>query len=208
MRYLFGFLCVCALGLVPLVGCGETSGDGGNGGAAGSGGAAGGGGTGGDGGTGGTGGTAGQCDDGTQAAYDSATCQACAECASEGPCQCNAQSCQDFLGCNLSCTTVECTASCIDLYPYGAHLFGRAVQCAVCDTCPNNCGFPADPYWCDSGVMTCFQGDECTGSLICCQPDGPFTLGHCVTEAVCDEWLGGSGTGGSAGNGGTGGSDL
>jgi len=23
MRYLFGFLCVCALGLMPLVGCGE-----------------------------------------------------------------------------------------------------------------------------------------------------------------------------------------
>jgi hypothetical protein len=41
MRYLFGFLCVCALGLMPLVGCSETSGDGGSGG------------TGGDGGTGG-----------------------------------------------------------------------------------------------------------------------------------------------------------
>jgi hypothetical protein len=26
MRYLFGFLCVCALGLVPQVGCGETGG--------------------------------------------------------------------------------------------------------------------------------------------------------------------------------------
>jgi len=25
MRYLFGFLCVCALGAVPLLGCGETS---------------------------------------------------------------------------------------------------------------------------------------------------------------------------------------
>jgi hypothetical protein len=25
MRYLFGFLCVCALGLMPLVGCSETS---------------------------------------------------------------------------------------------------------------------------------------------------------------------------------------
>jgi hypothetical protein len=55
--------------------------------------------------------------------------------------------------------------------------------------------------------MTCFQGDECTGSLICCQDD-PFTLGLCVTQAACDELLGGSGTGGSAGNGGTGGSDL
>jgi hypothetical protein len=32
MRYLFGFLCVCALGLMPLVGCSETAGDGGSGG--------------------------------------------------------------------------------------------------------------------------------------------------------------------------------
>ena len=42
MRYLFGFLCVCALGLMPLVGCSETAGTGGSGG-----------GVGGDGGTGG-----------------------------------------------------------------------------------------------------------------------------------------------------------
>jgi len=38
MRYLFGFLCVCALGVMPLVGCGETAGTGGSGGSAGSGG--------------------------------------------------------------------------------------------------------------------------------------------------------------------------
>ena len=38
MRYLFGFLCVCALGVMPLVGCSETTGDGGSGGDAGSGG--------------------------------------------------------------------------------------------------------------------------------------------------------------------------
>ena len=38
MRYLLGFLCVCALGVVPLVGCSETPGDGGSGGSAGSGG--------------------------------------------------------------------------------------------------------------------------------------------------------------------------
>ena len=29
MRYLFGLLCVCALGVMPLVGCSETTGDGG-----------------------------------------------------------------------------------------------------------------------------------------------------------------------------------
>jgi hypothetical protein len=41
MRYLFGFLCVCALGLMPLVGCSETAGDGGSGGTAGDGGSGG-----------------------------------------------------------------------------------------------------------------------------------------------------------------------
>jgi hypothetical protein len=52
MRYLFGLLCVCALGLVPLLGCSDTTGDGGSGGFAGTGGTGGEGGTGGDGGTG------------------------------------------------------------------------------------------------------------------------------------------------------------
>ena len=37
-RYLFGFACVCALGLLPLVGCSEGGGEGGSGGTAGSGG--------------------------------------------------------------------------------------------------------------------------------------------------------------------------
>jgi len=59
MRYLFGFLCVCALGVMPLVGCSETTGDGGGGGSAGTGGV---GGDGGSGGTGGTGGTAARFD--------------------------------------------------------------------------------------------------------------------------------------------------
>jgi polyhydroxybutyrate depolymerase len=55
MRYLFGFMCVLALGVMPLVGCSETSGEGGSGGTAGSGGA------------GGTGGVAANtgCEDGT-----------------------------------------------------------------------------------------------------------------------------------------------
>ena len=41
MRYLIGFLCVCALGVMPLVGCSETAGDGGSGGSAGDGGSGG-----------------------------------------------------------------------------------------------------------------------------------------------------------------------
>ena len=84
MRYLFGFLCVCALSLVPLVGCGETEEGGGSGGTAGVGGA------------GGEGGT------------------------------------------------------------------------------------------------TCFQNDECIGSLICCHVGSPFTLGTCETRAACDELQGGA----------------
>jgi len=56
MRYLFVFLCVCALGVIPVVGCDETTGDGGTGGGGVGGGGTGGGGTGG-GGTGGIGGT-------------------------------------------------------------------------------------------------------------------------------------------------------
>jgi hypothetical protein len=65
MRYLFGLLCVCALGVMPLVGCSETAGDGGNGGDGGSGGTAGDGGSGGtagDGGSAGVGGFGGFCD--------------------------------------------------------------------------------------------------------------------------------------------------
>jgi hypothetical protein len=50
MRHVLGFICVCALGMMPLVGCSENAGDGGSGGsagAAGSGGSAGAGGSGG-----------------------------------------------------------------------------------------------------------------------------------------------------------------
>ena len=47
MRYSFGFLCVCVLGAMPLLGCSDTTGDGGSAGSAGSGGTAGDGGTGG-----------------------------------------------------------------------------------------------------------------------------------------------------------------
>ena len=41
MRYLFGFICVCALGVMPLVGCGDDNGAGGSGGTAGTGGSGG-----------------------------------------------------------------------------------------------------------------------------------------------------------------------
>ena len=81
MRYLFGFLCVCALGVVPVVGCAENGGAGGSGGTAGSsgsGGMGGHGGTGGVAGSGGAGGTGGvpecetaeDCDDGNACTSD------------------------------------------------------------------------------------------------------------------------------------------
>ena len=52
---------------------------------------------------------------------------------------------------------------------------------------------------------TCFQDDECNGSLICCHVGSPFTQGSCETEITCDELRGGGGTGGSGGTAGAGG---
>ena len=52
---------------------------------------------------------------------------------------------------------------------------------------------------------TCFQEDECNGSLICCHLGSPFTQGSCETQEVCDERQGGiGGTGGAGGFGGGG----
>jgi hypothetical protein len=72
MRYLFGLLCVCALGMVLLVGCSETTGDGGSGGAGGDGGSGGAAGDGGDGGSGGMPGceSADDCDDKNECTED------------------------------------------------------------------------------------------------------------------------------------------
>ena len=179
-----------------VLGCGDAAGAGGSGGAAGDGGHGGhAGSAGGDGGHGGggTGGSAEQCDDGTEASYDSMTCDRCVACAIEGPCpQCSAQACQDFLRCALPCLDIDCTADCIDRNPTGAVLFGEAFECALCDACPNNCGFPPPPFWCDPAGMTCFQDDECTNPLICCQLGSEFEPGACVTQTACDELQGGS----------------
>jgi hypothetical protein len=49
------------------------------------------------------------------------------------------------------------------------------------------------------GRTTCFQDDECNGSLICCHVGSPFTQGTCETQAACDELRGG--TGGTGGMG-------
>jgi len=63
---------------------------------------------------------------------------------------------------------------------------------------------------CVGGVgTTCFQNDECDGSLICCHLSSPFTQGFCETEGVCTDLRGNvggaGGQGGTAGQGGAGG---
>ena len=100
MRYVFGFLCVCALGVMPSVGCSETTGDGGNGGTAGDGASGGDGGSAGSGGTGGMGGceSADDCDD-----NDACTDDAC----DDGTCSYFPLDCDD----RNDCTTEACEAA-------------------------------------------------------------------------------------------------
>lgn len=50
---------------------------------------------------------------------------------------------------------------------------------------------------------TCFQDDECNGSLICCHIGSPFNQGSCETTEVCNDMR--PGTGGTGGTGATGG---
>lgn len=58
---------------------------------------------------------------------------------------------------------------------------------------------------CVGGVgTTCFQNDECDGSLLCCHIGSPFNQGSCQTAEVCDEMR--MGAGGAGGDGATGGS--
>ncbi|MGB5546956.1 MAG: hypothetical protein WBM74_10330, partial [Polyangiales bacterium] len=58
----------------------------------------------------------------------------------------------------------------------------------------------------DEGT-TCFQNDECNGSLICCHLGSPFTQGSCERVENCGVGgMGGdAGAGGMAGIGGAGG---
>jgi hypothetical protein len=70
MRYLFGLICVLALGVMPMVGCSETAGAGGSGGAAGDGGS---------GGTAGNGGGGGCADWAGEWTLDSVSCDDVAE---------------------------------------------------------------------------------------------------------------------------------
>ena len=97
MRNLFRLLCVCALGVVPLVGCSETAGTGGSGGTGGTGGVGGDGGTGGSGGIGGDGGTGGMpecqgpedCDDHEECTTDTCVSGVCENTAVENGTACD-----------------------------------------------------------------------------------------------------------------------
>ena len=59
---------------------------------------------------------------------------------------------------------------------------------------------------CVGGVgTTCFQDDECDGSLICCHIGSSFNQGSCQTQQDCNDMQGTGGTGGTGATGGTGG---
>jgi len=160
MRYLFGFLCVCALGVVPLVGCSETAGEGGSGG------------------TGGApcvGDT--DCDDGsecTEDACDSAT-GACEYMTLEGPCTVDdvAGFCED----GVCCSEGNPMGPSCD--PYLAEKFPD--QC-ICE--PTRCQIDDD---CDDDYNDCTEG-LCSDTSRCSQPavmDGTACAGGTCEAGVC-----------------------
>jgi len=149
MRYLFGFLCVCALGMVPLVGCSDAEGGGGSGGSAGSGGTGGSGGSAGSGGTGGSGGAdPARCDPALCYDFDCDDADPCTEdrCSvPDGTCS-HLAACDDF----NDCTT------------------------EMCDPADGSCSTPApvaDRTSCEGG--TC-QSGACvlSGSVLPCTEQG------------------------------------
>jgi len=196
VRYLIGFLCVCALGLTPLAGCNETTGDGGTGGAAGSGGIGGDGGTGGSsGGSGGTGG--GGFDDW----FWGEDCPGC---------RCEEQR-------NLAFTTTfECFCCRYHCEP-GLGPFGRGtfeyqrITDYDCDrrSIYNFQGNPSIEFVIDTTTNEVVAATYDDDSGIC-GPDGQVLragedgLGGCekISERECDGPCGTGGSGGAGGNGG------
>ncbi len=158
MRYLFGFMCVLALGIMPLVGCSETTGDGGGGGSAGSGG------MGGDGGSAGSGGMPEcerqhDCDDRNQCTDDAWVDDSCENTAVEDGTACDDEN--------------ECTLS--------------ACANGVCDSTPvqNGTVCTQDPYTDAEG--TCIEG-RCTVACDAaedCMDLNECAVGVC-TEGTCD----------------------
>ena len=90
-------------------------------------------------------GSGGSCDTGTYGAIDSALCDACFSCATNGACAgtvstCqNSSDCQAFLGCYDGCADNACLENCYSQYPTGGQQFLDYLSCGICVECPNNC---------------------------------------------------------------------
>jgi len=185
MRYLLGFLCVGALGMVPLVGCSDTVGDGGSGGSAGSGGMAGGGGTGG-------------IDKPTDACLDDsgvisdnldelllchATCffrGAGASCVSECVAETGvSEDCAACYGLRAECVLDRCD----DFLPPSDCFAEDFIECSADDFKECTGGVPC-------GGVACFgDGNECTVA-VCEPPDWICRYPPVEDETACDGGIG------------------
>jgi len=158
-RYVFGFMCVCALTVMPLVGCSETTGDGGSGGEAGNGGS---GGTAGDGGNGGM-----------------AACERFHECDDSNECTDDA-----WAGDTCQNTAVEDGTECDD----GNECTVSACANGVCDSpaVPDDTPCTEHPYGDVQGACT---GGRCTiacdSAEDCSDGDQQCAVGVC-SEGACD----------------------
>ena len=192
-RYLFVFACVCALGFLPLVGCGDNNGGGGSGGTAGSGGS--GGSTGGTGGSAGTGGTdlcdGVDCTDGNECTVD--VCDTDAG-------TCSNPNAQNGVTCTAGSFPGECAAGiCLGLCVDVDCTDGNECTEDVCDRVDGSCGntnrpngsdcdFGGLPGRCTGGVcmdaalcadVDCGDGNDCTDdacnpvNAICSHPNKP-----------------------------------
>jgi len=181
MSYLLGFVCVCALGFLPLVGCGENNGGGGSGGTAGTGG------------TSGTGGTGGMpecqgpedCDDGDECTVDRCIDGVCSHVPAEDGAFCADDSGRCIAGsCRLvSCEDIENGVACFycGLGAGGTCDFGFCLD-GVC--MKPECEIDAD----------CTDHNDCTAELcmapgLCTDPvavqDGTSCAGGMCQDGAC-----------------------
>ncbi len=169
-RYLFGFICVLALGVMPLVGCSETSGEGGSGGSAGTGGTGGSGGTAGTGGSGGTGGSAGtggvpcegpqDCNDGNDCTGNTCTNGMCEYTPVEDGTECDESN---------ECTVGTCIDGACDSAPVAdGTACDESNECTVGTCAGGSCDATpvADGTACGNDAGTCQQG-SCSGAFAC-----------------------------------------
>jgi len=186
MGYVFGFLCVCALVVMPLVGCSETTGAGGSGGMAGSGGAGGDGGTGGSGWSGasclGLGGnditprceSAEDCADGQQCTTDACTDGTCEHMPVEDGTACGPF--EDICvrgSCMPPCETAEDCET--DFASFRAPWEARARNDCTVAVCASNgfCDLPPIQDGTECAGGTCQDGEcELSGTVLPCTAQG------------------------------------